>query len=80
MELINGKTYINGLQKSPCIISKAKYALGLKKARPTNQKVCSQEYYIEVVTALGKYYKVPKEKIEKAKKSRIYLQQIISQS
>ena len=49
------------------------YALGLKKVKPQNVKTCSAEYWAEVVTAIGKYNKVPKEKIEKAKKSRIYL-------
>ncbi len=73
MEIINGKTYINGLEKSPSVISKAKYALGLKKIKPENKKICSKEYFLEIVAAVGKYYKVPKEKIEKAKKSRIYL-------
>ena len=73
MEIIEGKTYINGLEKSPSICSKAKYALGLKKVKPQNAKTCSAEYWVEVVTAIGKYNKVPKVKIDKAKKSRIYL-------
>ena len=72
-EIIEGKLYVNGLEKSPSVISKAKYALGLKKVKPVNQKKCSTEYWLEVLTALGKLYKVPKEQIEKAKRSRIYL-------
>lgn len=72
-EIIEGKLYINGLEKSPSVISKAKYALGLKKVKPENQKKCSAEYWLEIVTELGKYYKVSKEQIEKAKRSRIYL-------
>jgi len=51
MEIIEGKTYINGLEKSPSICSKAKYALGLKKVKPQNVKTCSAEYWVEVVTA-----------------------------
>jgi hypothetical protein len=72
-EIIEGKLLINGLEKNPSIISKAKYALGLKKIKPINQKKCSGEYWNEIVTALGKYYKVPKDQIEKAKRSRIYI-------
>lgn len=66
------RTFINGLEKSPSICSKAKYALGLKKEKPSNARTCSSEYWSEIVTALGKYYRVPKEKIEKAKRSKIY--------
>lgn len=73
MEIINGKVYIRGLEKSPCICSKAKYALGLKKVKPVNARTCSTEYWVEVITAFGKYYKVPTERIEKARKSRMYL-------
>ena len=73
MDIIDGKIHIKGLEKSPSICSKAKYALGLKKVKPQNVKTCSKEYWVEVVAAIGKYNKVPKEKIEKAKKSRIYL-------
>ncbi len=73
MEIIEGKIIINGLEKNPSIISKARYALGLKKEKPTNKKKCSPEYWDELVKAMGKYYKVPKETIEKATRSRIYL-------
>ena len=73
MEIINGKVFIKGAEKSPSICSKAKYALGLKKGRPSNVRTCSKEYWVELVAAMGKYNKVSKEKIEKAKKSRIYL-------
>lgn len=72
MEIIDGKVYINGLEKTPSIVSKAKYALGLKKGKPVNQRKCSTEFWSELVTDLGKYYKVPKDKIEKAKRSKIY--------
>ncbi|WP_153797848.1 hypothetical protein [Foetidibacter luteolus] len=73
MEIVDGKVLINGLEKIPSIISKAKYALGLKKEKPINQRKCSPEYWNEIVSEMGKYYKVPKDKIEKAKRSRIYL-------
>lgn len=73
MEVTEGKILINGLEKNPSIISKARYALGLKKEKPANKKKCSTAYWEELVKAMGKYYKVPKERIEKAKRSRIYL-------
>jgi len=47
--------------------------LARKKIKPDNQKKCSETYFLEIVEALGKYYKVSKEQIEKAKRSRIYL-------
>ena len=72
-EIVEGKLFINGLEKNPSIISKAKYALGLKKEKPVNQKKCSPEYWSGIVTALGKIYKVKAEQIDKAKRSRIYL-------
>ena len=72
MEIKEGVFYINGQEKNPSIISKARYALGLKKEKPANQRTCSPEYWNELVIALGKYYKVPKDKIEKAKRSKIY--------
>ena len=73
VEITEGKLFINGLEKNPSIISKAKYALALKKEKPFNRKKCSEAYWYEVVAALGKLYKVSKEQIEKAKRSRIYL-------
>lgn len=38
---------------SPCIISKAKYALGLKLKKPLNSKKCSLRYWREVLTILS---------------------------
>lgn len=67
-----GKLFIKALEKNPSIISKARYALGLKKIKPSNVKKCSAAYWEEIITALGKYCKLPKEKIEKAKRSKIY--------
>jgi len=72
-EYTEGKLYINGLEKNPSIVSKARYALGLKKEKPANAKKCSADYWLEVVAALGKHYRVKKEQVEKAKRSRIYL-------
>jgi len=72
MEIIEGVYHIKGRELNPSIISKVRYALGVKKEKPTNQRTCSPEYWNELVTAFGKYYKVPKEKIEKARKSKIY--------
>jgi len=72
-EYTKGKLYINSLEKNPSIVSKTRYALGLKKEKPVNAKKCSPAYWEEIVTALGKHYKVKKEQVEKAKRSRIYL-------
>lgn len=71
-EIVEGKLFINGLEKNPSIISKAKYALGLKKQKPVNQKKCSEHYWLEIIAALGKLHKVKQGQIDKAKRSRIY--------
>jgi len=72
MEIKDGIYYNNGRELNPSIISKVRYALGLKKEKPANQRTCTQDYWNELVTIFGKHYKVGKEKIEKAKRSRIY--------
>ena len=72
MENKEGIYHIKGRELNPSIISKARYALGLKKEKPANQRTCSPEYWNELVTAFGKHYRVPKEKIEKARRSKIY--------
>jgi hypothetical protein len=43
--------YFRGTKKqiSPCIVSKAKYALNLKKNKPFNTKICSYEYWCKVI-------------------------------
>jgi hypothetical protein len=37
----------NGKQLAPCIVSKARYALGIKHKKPTNLKECSKDYWIK---------------------------------
>ena len=46
-------TFIDGKQISPCIASKAKYALGLKKVEPNNCKSCSRFYWEKTVKRIG---------------------------
>ncbi|MFZ4796945.1 MAG: hypothetical protein ACOYMA_05590 [Bacteroidia bacterium] len=38
---------------SPCIISKAKYALDIKPIKPQNSKKCSLNYWSEVLNILA---------------------------
>lgn len=53
----------NKKELSPCIISKAKYALGLKPIKPTNNKTCSLEYWQKVIAILSKTYALKKKQI-----------------
>jgi hypothetical protein len=54
-------------QISPCIVSKAKFALGLKKDIPKNTKRCSNEYWKRAVKSVSKKYSLNDElKIESA--------------
>ena len=47
--------YFTGTKKqiSPCISSKAKYALRLKNKKSTNYKKCSLDYWIKVIETLS---------------------------
>ena len=36
-------------QISPCIAAKAKFALNLKRNKPTNTKTCSYDYWCKVI-------------------------------
>lgn len=47
---------IDMAEQSPCIVSKAKYALGLKEKPPKNNKKCTQHYWIKIVKYLAKQY------------------------
>ena len=42
----------NKKQLAPCIISKAKFALGAKDIKPTNKKRCSLDYWNNVIDTL----------------------------
>ena len=46
--------YFNGTktQIAPCILSKAKYALNIKKQKPSNNKKCSLDYWIKVIKTI----------------------------
>ena len=41
---------------SPCVISWAKYALGIKNIKPKNSKKCSNNYWIRVIDDLIKLH------------------------
>ena len=45
---------IENKQISPCILSKVKFALGIKSDMPLNKKRCSEEYWDKVVDYIGK--------------------------
>jgi hypothetical protein len=42
----------SGKQVSPCIASKARYALGTKINIPTNTKLCSKNYWERVIETI----------------------------
>jgi hypothetical protein len=44
---------LNGREIAPCIVAKAKYALGVTTNKPANKKPCSQTYWNEVVLYIG---------------------------
>lgn len=60
-------TIINGVEKSPCICSKAKYALGIENKHVMNKKKCSAQYWNEVVDYFAKEHRIPTEKVKSAK-------------
>jgi hypothetical protein len=50
----------NGVQLSPCIVAKAKIALGLSNIRiRINNKRCTAYYWRKVVRAVAARYNVP---------------------
>lgn len=69
-----GKMYINGVQKAPCIVAKARYVLGLTVDKPTNKNSCSNIYYRLIVKVLGIIHNLPITTIENALQNNIYLQ------
>jgi hypothetical protein len=60
-------TIINGVEKSPCICSKAKYALGISNKHISNKKKCSTQYWNEVIDYFAKVHNISKERVKKAK-------------
>jgi hypothetical protein len=59
----------NGKELSPCIVSKARHALGLKPEKPTNKKYCPLPYWEQAVQAVGERQNVEPETIAAAKAS-----------
>lgn len=54
-------------QVSPCIVSKAKFALKLTEIKPVNNKVCSYEYWCAVIATLSSQHNLPNQTVENAK-------------
>jgi hypothetical protein len=52
-----------GLQISPCILSKAKYALNLKALTPKNKKKCSKKYWILAIESIANEKNISDESI-----------------
>jgi hypothetical protein len=59
----------NGKELSPCIVSKARHALGLKPEMPTNKKYRPLPYWERVVQAVGERHNVEPTRIAAAKAS-----------
>jgi hypothetical protein len=61
--------YFKGTNKqiSPCIASKAKYALKLKESKPSNSKQCSLNYWLKVIDSIAYKYSVSGNLIEESK-------------
>ena len=49
---------MNKVSLSPCVISWAKYALGIKNIKPQNLKKCSMNYWIRVIDELIKLHPI----------------------
>ena len=56
----------NGKQISPCILSKVRHALDLKKEHPQNSKTCSKDYWNNVCRLIGKKMRLSPKQIEDA--------------
>ena len=54
-------------QISPCISSKAKYALKLKSNKPSNLKRCSINYWLKVIESISYKHNVTGNLIKEAK-------------
>jgi len=59
---------INGVEMSPCIVAKAKHALGIATSYKGNNKKWSQGYWNIVVDKLGAEHRLSASKIQAAKK------------
>lgn len=53
-------------QISPCIASKAKYALGMASKKPKNTKTCSFDYWKRVLEAICDFEKIEKPRLHQA--------------
>ena len=58
---------LDGVEISPCIASKAKFALGLPNKYLGNDKKCSVEYWNKVINFLGIQNQLSSERIKRAR-------------
>lgn len=56
----------DGKQLSPCIVAKARYALGITTNEPANNKWCTQAYWNKVLEVVGSAHNVSDHKIVSA--------------
>ena len=54
-------------QISPCIAAKAKFALNLTKKKPSNTKVCSYDYWCNVIETFASQNNLKDKTVEEAK-------------
>lgn len=54
-------------QISPCIAAKAKFALNLKKKKPSNTKTCSNDYWCNVIETFSSQNNLSVKTAEEAK-------------
>jgi hypothetical protein len=54
-------------QISPCIATKAKFALNLKQNKPTNTKTCSYDYWCKVIETFSSLNNLSNKTAEEAK-------------
>ena len=60
-------------QISPCIAAKAKFALNLKKKKPSNTKTCSYNYWCNVIETFYSQNNLSSETAEEAKNTFKFL-------
>lgn len=59
-------TIIRGKSIAPCIVAKARFALGITPNRPMNSKPCSVNYWHKVVKHIASVHKVQGARLQKA--------------
>ncbi|TGE04601.1 hypothetical protein [Hymenobacter fodinae] len=52
---------LNGVQLKPCIMAKARHALGVTDKQPTNRTRCGEDYWAMTVRAMAAHHGVTSE-------------------